>query len=96
MKLEVQKLVTHEVPESSGLKLHKKNTIRDTAAHLNDLLDDERRQNEFEQSLMFSQKLMISDDGNLVTQSRVVIPETIMISHSNEEYKKKKQEEDYN
>ena len=54
MKLEVQKLVTHEAPESSGLKLHKKNTIRDTAAHLNDLLDDERRQNEFEQSLMFS------------------------------------------
>ena len=96
MKSEIEILDTHEAPVSTGLKFSKKNTNRETAAHINDILDYEGRRKEFEQSLLFSQKIMISDDGNLVTQSRVVIPETIMISHSSEEYKKKKQEEDFN
>ena len=38
---------------------------------------------------------MITDDGDLVSQSRVFIPETMMISETKDAFKKLKREKEY-
>ena len=38
---------------------------------------------------------MITDDGDLVSQSRVLIPETMMISETKDAFKKLKREKEY-
>ena len=57
---------------------------------IDSILDAEKREGEFEASLQFLNKVLITDDGDLISQSRVILPETVIITDNKEEFKKKR------
>ena len=69
--------------------------VKNAIEYIDELLDSKKRQMKFNESLQFLQKIIITDDGDLVSQSRVLIPETMLITDFKGHYKKKKQDEEY-